>query len=167
VDAAAVGNQNGGTNSRYWYQKTPDQILADINTVLSDVYVESLTVEYADTLLMPIEAMTLLGQTPMPYLDVTVLEWLATHNMITLQTGRRIDIRAIRGLETASDTGHGRMVAYRRDPGVLRFHMPMPHRFLPVWQESPMVFFVPGIFRIGGVDIRRPMAVRYLDEISP
>jgi hypothetical protein len=44
--------------------------------------------------------------------------------------------------------------------------MPMPHRFLPIWQTGPIQFEVPGIFRLGGVDLRLPKAMRYLDAIS-
>ena len=57
------------------------------------------------------------------------------------------------------------MVAYRRDPQVLKMWIPMRHRFLDVWQRGPMVFDVPGIFRIGGLEIRLPAAMRYLDGI--
>jgi hypothetical protein len=55
------------------------------------------------------------------------------------------------------------MVLYRRDPSVLSFYLPMPHRFMPVWQNGPLNFLVPGIFRVGGVEIRRPYSVRYQD----
>jgi hypothetical protein len=48
---------------------------------------------------------------------------------------------------------------------VLKMHIPMPHRFLPVWQTGPMFYEVPGIFRLGGLEIRRPKAVRYVDGI--
>jgi hypothetical protein len=34
-----------------------------------------------------------------------------------------------------------------------------------VWQTGPITFDIPGIFRIGGVEIRRPGAVRYVDQI--
>jgi len=44
-------------------------------------------------------------------------------------------------------------------------HIPMRHRFLPVWQTGPITFDVPGIFRTGGVEIRRPGAFRYVDGI--
>ncbi|WP_352751950.1 major capsid family protein [Mesorhizobium sp. M0204] len=57
------------------------------------------------------------------------------------------------------------MVAYRRSPEVLKFHMPMPFQFLPAWQTKPIKFDVPGIFRLGGVDISRPKSIRYLDRI--
>jgi hypothetical protein len=48
---------------------------------------------------------------------------------------------------------------------VLKIHIPMPHRFLPVWQTGPMKYDVPGIFRLGGLEIRRPKAVRYVDGV--
>lgn len=57
------------------------------------------------------------------------------------------------------------MISYRRDPSVLKMHIPMPHRFLPVYQAGPIRWEVPGIFRLGGVDIRRPAEVRYTDGI--
>lgn len=57
------------------------------------------------------------------------------------------------------------MIAYRKDPQVLKAHIPMPHRFLPVYQDGPLHWVVPGVFRLGGLDIRRPKEVRYIDGI--
>jgi hypothetical protein len=94
-----------------------------------------------------------------------VLEFLRANNVYTFQTNQPLTIRGIRGLETAGVDGTGRMVVYRRDPSVLKMHIPMPHRFLPVYQTAPLVFDVPGIFRLGGLEIRRPSAVRYVDGI--
>ncbi len=71
----------------------------------------------------------------------------------------------MRGLETAGAAGVARMVAYRRNPQVLKLHIPMPHRFLPVYQDGPLNFVVPGVFRLGGLDIRRPKEIRYGDGI--
>jgi len=77
-------------------------------------------------------------------------------------TGRNLTLRAVRGLETAGTGATEQMVAYRRDPQVLKLHIPMPHRFLPVYQNGPLRWVVPGVFRLGGLDIRRPMEVRYV-----
>ena len=79
--------------------------------------------------------------------------------MIKLET--RVSIMETRGAEYSV----ARMVAYRRDPQVLKMWIPMPHHFLPVWQRGPLVFDVPGIFRLGGVEIRLPAAMRYLDGV--
>jgi hypothetical protein len=148
-----------------WNLKSADGILADINAALTGMYVETLQVELADTLLLPVAALTLISTKRIPDTDMTVLDFIINKNVYTLQTGRPLLIRGVRGLETAGDNGSGRMVAYRRDPAVVKMHIPMPHRFLPVFQTGPMVFDVPGIFRLGGVEIRRPKAVRYVDGI--
>ncbi len=48
---------------------------------------------------------------------------------------------------------------------MLKLWLPMPFRFFPAWQTGPWRFEVPGAFRLGGLDIRRPAACRYLDGI--
>lgn len=42
----------------------------------------------------------------------------------------------------------------------------MPHRFLPVYQDGPLNFTVPGIFRTGGVELLSTATMRYIDKIS-
>jgi hypothetical protein len=163
---SAPGSGTGG--SAAWANKTSDQILLDVNNALSGIYSTSLTVEMADTILLPVDVHSLLAtkrldsQSP-----ITVMQFLQQYNVYTAQTGQPLTIRAVRGLENAGTGGDkGRMVVYRRDPRVLKMHIPMPHRFLPVWQRGPITFDVPGIFRLGGLEIRRPAAVRYVDGIS-
>lgn len=68
------------------------------------------------------------------------------------------------GLETAGAGSTHRMVAYRRSPDVVKMHVPMPLRWLQAEQRL-LKFEVPGIFRLGGVEVRRPGAMRYLDGI--
>ena len=96
---------------------------------------------------------------------ITLLDWIKQYNVLTIQTGRPLTLAGVRGLETAGAGGLTRMVAYRRDPQVLKMWIPMRHQFLPVWQRGPLIFDVPGIFRIGGLEIRLPAAMRYLDGI--
>ena len=156
---------NAGATHTTWDQKTADEILADVNGALSGIYVNSLQVEMADTILLPVAAMVITATKRIPDTTMTVLDFLQTKNVYTMTTGQALTIRAVRGLETVGVNGSGRMVAYRRDPAVVKMHIPMTHRFLPVFQTGPMVFDVPGIFRLGGVEIRRPGAVRYVDGI--
>jgi hypothetical protein len=159
VDASEI---EGDTD---WADKSADEILADVNNALTGVWTNSLTVELADTILLPPAMMTLIATKRVGDTNMTVLQFLQANNVYTFQTGQRLTIRAVRGLETAGVDGVGRMVVYRRDPQVLKMHIPMPHRFLPVWQTGPLVFDVPGIFRLGGLEVRRPGAMRYIDGI--
>lgn len=163
---AAVGTLNGASNSTLWANKTPDQILADINGALTGVYVDSRTVEMADTLLLPLVQFTDISTRRLDAsMSMTILEWVRRNNAYTAITGKPLTIRALRGLETAGSGGTARIVAYRRAPDVVKFHMPMPFQFRQPWRKGPLRYEVPGIFRIGGVDIRRPAAFRYLDGV--
>jgi hypothetical protein len=162
ITAVLAGIESGHT---VWNLKSADGIIDDVNNALTGVYTESLTVEMADTILLPIQCLTIISTKRIPNTTASVLEYLTTKNVYSQVTGRPLTIRGVRGLETAGQGGSGRMVAYRRDPSVLKMHIPMTHRFLPVWQTGPLVFDVPGIFRVAGLEIRRPKAVRYVDGI--
>jgi hypothetical protein len=162
ITVAFASEQAGHTT---WDQKDADAIVDDVNNAINGVYVESLTVEMADTVLLPVSAMTKIATKRIPNTMQSVLDYLITKNVYTQITGRPLTIRALRGLETAGAGGSGRMIAYRRDPQVLKAHIPMTHRFLPVWQTGPLVYDVPGIFRFAGLEIRRPKSVRYVDGI--
>lgn len=156
----------GGATTE-WVDASADEIITDVNSILGNLWDASKTVEMANTLLLPPSAFFLIAGMPRASgSDMTVLEWVRRANLFTATTGMELMIRVCRGLENAAATNHGRAVAYRRDPEVLKLHLPMPHRFLPVWHTAPLVYDVPGIFRTAGLEIRRPGAMRYLDLIT-
>lgn len=161
VDVIADGTGSSGL----WANKTADQIIRDVQNALIQVYTGSLTVEMADTVLLPIYAMNTLASIRVPNTYGNALEYLTKYNLYTHTTQQQLTILGVLNLDTAGRNGTGRMIVYRRDPQILKLHLPMPHRFLPVWQTGPMVFDVPGIFRTASVEIRRPMAVAYIDGI--
>jgi hypothetical protein len=141
------------------------QIISDFNNLLTNIWQSTLTVEMADTVLLPLSVYALLTSTPLPNTTMTVFQWFQQNNIYTSETGRPLTIRAVRGLDTAGVGGVGRIVAYTKNPEVLKMHIPMPHRFYPVWQRGPFVFDCPGLFRLGGLEIRRPGAVRFFDGV--
>jgi len=156
---------NGVSTTPQWTTKTPDEILVDINAALSGVWIASKTVEMADTLLLPLAQYSLLATKRMASdVSTTILTWIEQNNIYTKVTGQKLMIRAMRQLTTAGNGGTARMVAYRRAPDVLKLHIPMPLQFLAP-QQDVFTFLVPGMFRLGGVDIRLPGAVRYYDAI--
>ena len=168
VDAAANGNENGGTNSTFWAHKTNDQILADINDALSSVRGNTEEVEWADSLRLPPEAFRLIATRRLGAGDglITLLEYIRRNNVYTAETGQQLDIQPLRELATASADGGGRMVVYRRDTEVVRFHLPMPRRVLQPRQKSIMGFETGIIARTGGTEWRLPGAAAYVDEIT-
>ena len=164
---AATAPADGTGSATTFASKTPDQILRDINGVLTGIFTGTLGGEIADTLLLPYSVLLDLSTRRIDAVNqTTILEWIERNNIYTRTTGQPLTIRGVFGyLDTAGASSTKRMVAYRRSPEVLKMHMPMPFRFLQPWQTGPIKFDVPGIFRLGGVDIRRPKSVRYLDGI--
>jgi hypothetical protein len=167
VVTAPVGAGVGATSE--WATKTGDEIATDINAAITAMYTNTNTVELADTILLPVEQFNLVATKRMGtgVEANSVLDWITRYNVYTAQTGRPLLIRAVRQLAGAgtAPAASDRMVAYRRDPQVVKIHIPMRHRFLPVWQTGPITFDIPGIFRLGGVEVRRPAAFRYIDGI--
>lgn len=149
-----------------WNTATADQILADVNTALTVQAAGTLYTAFSDTLLLPYSKFLLLATRKVNEQGLeSILTYLQKNNVYTATTGRPLLIKGLNGLDTAGAGNTARMISYRRDPSVLKMHIPMPHRFLPVYQAGPIRWEVPGIFRLGGVDVRRPAEVRYTDGI--
>jgi len=164
---ATTAPADGTGSATTFASKTPDQVLRDINGQLTGIFTGTLGAEIADTILLPYTVLLDLSTRRIDAVNqTTILEWIERNNIYTRTTGQALTIRGVFGyLDTAGAGSTKRMVAYRRSPEVLKMHIPMPFKFLPAWQTGPIRFDVPGIFRVGGVDIRRPKSVRYLDGI--
>jgi hypothetical protein len=146
--------------------KTPAQIVRDFNGMLTGIYTGSLTVEMADTVLLPYSTLSYLAATPMSATnDTTILEFMLANNILTLQSGRRPTVRGLLGLDTAGAGGTRRAVAYRNAEDVVRLHLPAAHRFEAPRVKGTYGYVVPGWFRTGGVEFQRTFAGRYLDGI--
>jgi hypothetical protein len=162
ANAAATGTGS----STLWASKTQDQILADINAAIIGIYNSTLETEMADTIVLPTSRWLNLSSTARTsQSDTTTLNYLERNNVYTAQTGQPLRILASRLLATAGNGGTARLVAYRRDPEVLRGHLPMPYRIMAPEPMRALTVQVPGIMRIGGTEIRLPNAVTYLDNI--
>lgn len=174
VVAAAVPAD--GTGSVTWWvnasgvgTKTPAQIVRDINLGLQGISLATYNIELADTVLLPDEALNYIAATPYSATTMeTILSFVMRNNLYTLRTGRPLNIRSVRELGVAGTAvaGKGRMVVYKNDENFVKLHLPMPHRFLPVYQDGPLNWQIPGIFRTGGVEMLTTAAIRYLDGIS-
>ena len=177
---------HGTTHDARWFDPTTKapikgavQIATDVNQAITGIWDDSKQVEMADTLLLSVEKFSYLATKAMSdsIPGVTIMDWVKANNVYTASTGRPLTIRVLRGLETQGGTAKtsagmandplkstDRMIAYRRSPDVLRFHVPMPLRFFPP-QQRLLSYVVPGMTRIGGLEIRLPGAIRYVDGI--
>ncbi|WP_258077088.1 DUF2184 domain-containing protein [Xanthomonas arboricola] len=145
---------------------TSDEIVGDMNAALLNVFNGTNTTAIADRLLLPWSKYMLISTKKMSdYSDMTILQYFLANNVYTATTGQQLTVRGLRGLDNAGVGNVARMVAYRYDANVLKLHMPMPHRFLPVYQSGPLRWDVPGVMRLGGLDVRLPKQVVYVDGI--
>ncbi|MFN3833397.1 MAG: DUF2184 domain-containing protein [Allorhizobium sp.] len=163
VTAADVA-ANGTGSTTWWANKTGDQIVDDINAGIETIYTQTKGTELANTLALPSSVMGTLGKR-MPDTNETTLSFLQRTNRYTARTGQPLLITEMFELNTADAGGDGRAVLYARNPDVVRFHLPMPHRFLTPFQKSSMTWEVAGIMRTGGTEIRLPRAMLYLDGV--
>lgn len=147
--------------------KTPAQIVRDINAGISGGYRASFQTEIADTVALPPEALEYMAGTPYSETTMeTILSFVMRTNLYTLKTGQPLTIVAWPELSTAGAGGTGRMVVYKNDEDYVKLHLPMPHKFLPVYADGPFNFLIAGIFRTGGIEVQSNAAFRYIDGVS-
>lgn len=160
---AALTGVTAVTAAKVWATAaTADEIAADVNNTLLGVNTASNTVEVANTILMPDDSYGLISTKRLGDTETTVLEWLRKNNTYTAQTGQPLTILAVRQLRTKGAGATRRMIAFKKDPSVVRVKVPLPLKFWPA-QNDLFVFRRPALARTGGVNLRRPGAFRYFD----
>ena len=166
IVASTDSPANGNANSRNWLDKSAENIIRDVNNLLEGVYVDSNTVELANTLALPVNIWAALASRFIQGTDSSVAMWIRNNNVYTMKTGMPLTITEIRGLDVAGTGTTGRAIAYNNMEDVLEYHLLMP---LNTWdpQYSGFDWIIPSMTRTGGLEIKRPAAVRYLDQISP
>lgn len=160
----ADGAGGGGSQTEF-ENKTPDQIMRDVNEVLNAPFNATKEIHIADTLGMPTSTLQYINGLRIGDGADTLRKYILENNAYTLQTGNALKLFGSRELETAGSSGTKRMMAYDRSREVLQYHLPGEHEFLPLFQKSSMTWEVGGIMNIGGVEIRLPKAMAYRDMI--
>lgn len=144
-----------------WSDRAPGEVLAEVRRVVSGGETDPPLL--ADTLLTSQERYQFLARTTGPVGGRPLLELLREGNEWTSSTGK--PLRIFGRPELVSDEKHGsqRLVAYRCELDVLRVQM-RPLRFASP-QPVGSRYLVPVCLDVGGLEIRRPELVRYLDDI--
>jgi hypothetical protein len=144
---------DGTGASALWSTKTPDQIIRDINLMTRTVHTVSKGVEFANTLLLPLEQFNLLFDTPRSSTsDTSIGKWVLDNNP-HLDT-----IDWLEELNGTGPSGADQMAVYNRNPEKLTLEIPQDFEQLPV-QERGLEFLVPTHHRVGGVIMYYPLSV--------
>jgi len=161
IPSGNVVNPGSGTE---WVNKTPDQILFDVNDAFADVFELTKMVEQANTLLLPPAQWSYISSTPRSAnSDTTILQYLVQNSPYLNTTADVIPINECTASLNPEITNDA-MVVYNRSPDKLELEIPVELEYLPIQQKN-LEFIIPGRARIGGVNVYYPLSVSILEGI--
>lgn len=167
INNAAVTSStvaNGVSGSPLWINKTPDEILADVNTLIVATWLASAYAVCPTKLLLPPAQFSYLASQKVSSAgNVSILKFLQ-ENCISLQVnGKMLEIDPVKWLTGAGAMGVDRMVAYTNEENRVRFPM------VPVRRETAYYqgirFTAPYLWAFGEVEFVYPDTVQYADGI--
>lgn len=162
VTAGAVAN--GALGSPLWSQKTPDEILADVNTLLNASWVASGLAVCPRSLRLPPSQFSLIASSKVSSAgNVSILKFLKENSIALAINGMELDIQPIKWLTGRGSGSTDRMMVYTNEEDRVRFPM------VPVRRETPYYqgirFTAPYLWAFGEVEIVYPETIRYADGI--
>ncbi len=160
-----VGSVATGINgSTLWSTKTPDEILADVNTLITSAWSASgFAVCPSKLLLPPAQFSYIASQKVSSAGNVSILKFLK-ENCISLNVnGVELDIQPVKWLTARGVDSANRMVVYTNDLERVRFPM------VPVRRETAYYqgirFTAPYLWAFGQMEFVYPETVQYADGI--
>jgi len=148
---------NAAETSALWQDKTPDEILRDLNGPTLYMIDQTNGVETPDTMLLTPYELGFISTTPRSQnSDTTILDYFLKTN------GYIKNVEPWHRLKGAGADDTNRMVVYKRDPEKLQLVIPQEFEQLPP-QPVNLSFKVPCHGRIGGVVVYYPLSICYAD----
>lgn len=128
--------------------KAPEQILADINLLISSIAENTNNILLPDTLLLPVKHFSYLSQTPYSgHSQVTILNYLLSNNPYIKNIDYWVHLKE-------------QCIVYPRTPQALEMYVPLEFEMLPP-QAVGMNIRIHCHSRFGGVQIYTPKACAY------
>jgi hypothetical protein len=158
IPSTPVPNDGTGA-STLWVDKTPDQILRDLNLITNSIVAVTNGVEVPNTVLLPVAQYALIASTPRSSVsDTTILEYFIQNNPFITT------VDWVPELAGAGPAGVDLMIAYDKNPDKLTMEIPMPYtQHAP--QEQSLNFVVPCESRFGGVIVYYPLSISFGEGI--
>lgn len=155
IPTGAVVNPGSGTQ---WVNKTPDQILFDVNDLFTDIFETTKMVEQGNTLLLPPNQWSYIMSTPRSSnSDTTIAQYLVQNSPYLSSLEDLIPVNECDSTNNPLLSADA-MVAYDRSPDKLQLEIPVELEMLPVQQKN-LEFVVPGRSRLGGLNIYYPLSL--------
>ena len=140
-----------------WARKTPDEVLADLNGIIAYQVSQTFEVHRPDTILIPtLQYEQQLTRSMGDGRSDTILSYFVrTHR----EAGNPIDVQSWPYLALAGDGGStDMMIAFKRDPRMLRHMISMEVTALPQQQEG-LVIRVPLLAKTAGLVSPYPLSI--------
>lgn len=162
VTATTVATGVGG--STLWSTKTPDEILADVNTLITGAWSSAAFAICPGKLLLPPAQFSYISSQKVSSAgNVSILKFLKENSIALHINGAELDIQPVKWLTAAGSGSADRMVAYTNDLSRVRFPM------VPIRRETAYYqgirFTAPYLWLFGELEIVYPETLRYADGI--
>lgn len=158
VSITTIPNDGTGSSTE-WINKTPDQVLRDMNLLFRAIFSVSKGVEFGNTLLLPLEQHSLIFDTPRASgSDMSIGKWFLENNP------HAESIDWLNELEGAGAGSTDRMMAYHRNPDKVTMEVPQDYEEFPA-QERGLEMIIPAHSRYGGILFYYPLSASYGDGI--
>ena len=162
VTASAVGT--GVSGSTLWSQKTADEILNDVNTLLESTWAAAgFAVCPSKLLLPPLQYSYISSQKVSSAGNVSILKFLKENSISLNINGKELEIVPVKWLTGAGVDSENRMVAYTNEENRVRYPM------VPIRRETAYYFGIrftcPYIWALGQMEFVYPETVQYADGI--
>jgi hypothetical protein len=162
VTTGAVDNGTAGTPA--WATKTPDEILKDVNDMISAAWLASGYSTCPDKVLLPPNQFAFIASQKISTAgNVSILQFLEDNSISLRVNGRKLEIQPVKWLAGRGASASDRMVAYTNQEDKVRFPM------VPVRRETPyylgIKFNAPYIWAFGEVEFIYPETLIYRDGI--
>ena len=160
VDTLPVGL----SGSSLWSKKTPQEILADVNSELYNAYSAAAFAVCPSKMLLPPFQHSLLASTLVSSAgNTSILTFLKQNSICLSINGRELDIQPVKWLTGAGAAGADRMIVYTNSLDRVRFPM------VPIRRETAYYngirFTAPYVWAFGQVEMVYPETVRYADGL--
>lgn len=165
VTRVKVADNDDSTSTKF-EDKTPDEILKDMNDLANNIVDLTNGVEMPNTLLLPIKQYTHIASTARSKnSDTTILEYFLMNNPFidTVEWVNELKGAGV-GIDGVIAAGEDVMIAYDRNPDKLTLEIPQDYeQFAP--QERNLAFVVNAHARTAGVIIYYPLSVAIAEGI--
>jgi len=163
--SVTVGNvANGIGGSPLWANKTPDEILNDVNTLIESCWSASAFAVCPGKLLLPPLQFSYIASAKVSSAgNVSILKFLEENSISLKVNGKALDIQPVKWLTGRGVGSTDRMVVYTNEENRVRYPM------VPIRRETAYYqgirFTAPYIWAFGVMEFPYPETLQYADGI--